>query len=183
MPLKRCSLLQCSCPPRRSVPSKKLGYWYDSGSNTASKHTRKHEDTSLYLSLISTWGKNNEFCLNSNEFGFISDSVSNVGSYKRNTWYNLSCLLQSYCGLSIITKLFLDDSFSRPMAQSAMAVAGGRMSKSEDWRMPLTHTLRQLWQWLEEGCRKPVVSVCHTPLHLCSKSQEWSNTINPTTSR
>ena len=112
MPLKRCSLLQCSCPPRRSVPSKKLGYWYDSGSNTASKHTRKHEDTSLYLSLISTWGKNNEFCLNSNEFGFISDSVSNVGSYKRNTWCNLSCPLQTYCHLITNEKLYASWQFS-----------------------------------------------------------------------
>ena len=30
--------------------------------------------------------------------------ASNVGGYERNTWYNLSCLLKTYCHLSIIKK-------------------------------------------------------------------------------
>ena len=56
-------------------------------------------------------------------------------SYKRNVWYNLSCLLQTYCCLSIIEKLRYLTVFLRPMVRN------------------------QLWQWLEEGCCKPVVGV------------------------
>ena len=32
-------------------------------------------------------------------------------SYKRNVWHNLSCLLQTYCHLSIIEKLFVSWQF------------------------------------------------------------------------
>ena len=32
-------------------------------------------------------------------------------SYKNNVWYNLSCLLQTYCHLSIIKKLFISWQF------------------------------------------------------------------------
>ena len=45
-------------------------------------------------------GKKKEFHLDSKSFGFIRASISNVGSCKRNTWYNLSCLLQTCCNLS-----------------------------------------------------------------------------------
>ena len=45
----------------------------------------------------------------------ICDDISNMGSYKRNAWYNLSCLLQIYCHLSTNEKL-LADSLLRPMA-------------------------------------------------------------------
>ena len=60
------------------------------------KHTRK-------LETHPPQGKK-KFLLNSNDFVFICDSVSNMVSYKRNVWYNLSCLLQTYCCLSIIKK-------------------------------------------------------------------------------
>ena len=43
-----------------------------------------------------------KFRHDSNFFGFIRAGVSDVVSYKRNVWYNLSCLLQTYCRLSII---------------------------------------------------------------------------------
>ena len=43
--------------------------------------------------------------LDSNDFDFIRAGVSNVVSYKRNVWFNLSCLLQTYSRLSIIEKL------------------------------------------------------------------------------
>ena len=75
-----------------------------------------------------------KFRLDSNDFSFISAGVSNVLSYKRNIWYNLSCLLQTYCRLSIIEKLFV--------------------SWQVFWDL--------LWQWLEEGCRKSVLGVCVT---------------------
>ena len=45
---------------------------------------------------------------------FIYAGVSNMGSYKRNTWYNLSGLLQTYFHLNTKEKL-LADSFFRPV--------------------------------------------------------------------
>ena len=39
--------------------------------------------------------KKKECHLDSNDFGFIHAGVSNMVSYKRNVWYNLSCLLQT----------------------------------------------------------------------------------------
>ena len=47
--------------------------------------------------------------------GFICAGVSSVGGYKRNAWYNLSCLLLSYCDSSAEEKPWAD-SFGRPMA-------------------------------------------------------------------
>ena len=41
--LKGHSLSPRSCPPTRSAPSERFGYWYDRGSSLASKHPRKHE--------------------------------------------------------------------------------------------------------------------------------------------
>ena len=35
--------------------------------------------------------------IDSNDFGFICDGVINMRGYERNTSYNLSCLLQTYC--------------------------------------------------------------------------------------
>ena len=46
-----------------------------------------------------------EFHLDWNDFGFICDGLSNVGGYKRNAWFSWSCLLQTYCYLSINEKL------------------------------------------------------------------------------
>ena len=43
----------------------------------------------------STPCKIREFYFTSNDFGFICAGVSNMVSYKRNIWYNLSCLLQT----------------------------------------------------------------------------------------
>ena len=40
-----------------------------------------------------------------NEFGFICAGISSVGGYKRNAWYNLTCLLQTYSHLSTNKKL------------------------------------------------------------------------------
>ena len=51
------------------------------------------------------------FRLDSNDFGFIFAGVSNVVSYRRNVWYNLSCVLQIYCRLSITEKLFVSWQF------------------------------------------------------------------------
>ena len=48
--------------------------------------------------------------LDSNDFGFICAGVSNVVSYKRNVWYNLSC--QTYCHLSTKEKLPVRGQFS-----------------------------------------------------------------------
>ena len=48
--------------------------------------------------------KKKEFRLIWNDLGFICAGVSNVGGYKRNTWYNSSCLLQTYSHLSINEK-------------------------------------------------------------------------------
>ena len=42
-PLKGHSLSPRSCPPTRSAPSERFGYWYDCGSSLAPKHARKHE--------------------------------------------------------------------------------------------------------------------------------------------
>ena len=50
--------------------------------------------------------KEKKFCLDSNDFSFIWAGVSIAISYKRNVWYNLSCLLQSYCHLNIINFFF-----------------------------------------------------------------------------
>ena len=42
-PLKGHSLSPRSCPPTRSAPSERFGYWYDCRSNLGPKHTCKHE--------------------------------------------------------------------------------------------------------------------------------------------
>ena len=41
--LKGHSLSPRSCPPTRSAPSERFGYWYNCGSNLAPKHPRKQE--------------------------------------------------------------------------------------------------------------------------------------------
>ena len=51
--------------------------------------------------------KKQKIRLVSNYFIFICAGVSNVVSYKRNVWYNFSFLLQTYCHLSIIDKMFV----------------------------------------------------------------------------
>ena len=74
---------------------------------------RKHE---AHPPWVKKERKKEEFRLDSNNFGFIWASVSNVVSYKTNVWYNLSCLNKltnvwaptKYCSLS--------DSFLEPMA-------------------------------------------------------------------
>ena len=60
------------------------------GSNVASKYAHKHEAQPPRV-------KKNQCHLDSNNFGCICAGVNNVGSYKRNVWYNLSCLLQTNC--------------------------------------------------------------------------------------
>ena len=75
-----------------SAPSKRFGYWQDCENNMVSKHTCKHE-------ARLPWVKN-EFHLDSNGFCFICNGVSNVDGNKRNTSYNLSRLLQTYCYMS-----------------------------------------------------------------------------------
>ena len=67
--------------------------------NLAPKHPRKHETQPPR-------GKG-RFRLDSNDFGFICSDVSDAVSYKRNVCYNLSCLLQIYCCLSITEKLLV----------------------------------------------------------------------------
>ena len=52
--------------------------------NLAPKHARKHEAHPPRVKK--------EFCLDSNDFGFIWAGVSTMVSYKTNDWYNLSCL-------------------------------------------------------------------------------------------
>ena len=47
-----------------------------------------------------------------NDFGFIQAAESNAGNYRRNAWYNQSCLLQTYCHLCTNQ---LPDSFWRPV--------------------------------------------------------------------
>ena len=42
-PLKGHSLSPRSCPPTRSAPPERSGYWYDCRSNLAPKHPHKHE--------------------------------------------------------------------------------------------------------------------------------------------
>ena len=57
--------------------------------------------------------KEEEFRLDSNDFGFIKfcAGISNISGYKRNAWYNLSCLLQGYFHLSTNEKLFVSWQF------------------------------------------------------------------------
>ena len=65
-----------------------IGLGTDCGSNLAPKHARKHE---AHPSRVKKKEKK-EFHLESNDFGFIWASVSNMVSYKTNVWYKLSCL-------------------------------------------------------------------------------------------
>ena len=58
-----------------SPPSESLGT-NKTGSNIASKHARKPEAHRPRVKK--------EFCLDSNDLGFICAGVSNVGGYKRN---------------------------------------------------------------------------------------------------
>ena len=90
-PLKGHSLSPRSCPPTRSAPSERFGYWYDCGSNLAPKHARKHEAHPPMFKKKKK-EKREEFRLDSNDFDFIWAGVSNMVSYKTNIWYNLSCL-------------------------------------------------------------------------------------------
>ena len=73
----------------------------------------------------------------SNDLGSVCSGISNVGGYKRNAWYNLTCLLQTCCHLRSKEKLSVgwhcDSSVFR-----------------DRWR-------DQLRQWLEEGRHKPVL--------------------------
>ena len=87
-----------------SAPSERFQYLEDwqCESSMVSKHTCKHE---VHLPLLT-----NEFHLSWNSLGFIRSGINNVDSYKRNVWYNLSCLLQTYCCLSTTRA-----SFQRPM--------------------------------------------------------------------
>ena len=98
------SLSPRSCPPTRSAPSERFGYYYDCGSSLAPKHPREHETHSFRV-------KKEKFRLDWNDSGFICAGVSDVVSYKRNVWYNLSCLLQTYCRLSIMEKLFVSETY------------------------------------------------------------------------
>ena len=90
-------------PPKGSGTNK-------TGSNIAPKLPRKHETHPPWVKWKER-KKKKTFRLDSNDFSFISAGVSNVLSYKRNVWYNLSCLLQTYCRLSIIEKLFVSWQF------------------------------------------------------------------------
>ena len=85
--LKGHSLSPHSCPATWSAPSKRFGYWYDCRSNLAPKYACKHE---MLPSRV--YKKRKEFCLDSNDCGFICAGVNFVGSYKLHTLFYLSCL-------------------------------------------------------------------------------------------
>ena len=72
----------------------------------------QHPNTCVNVTHICPWLKKKKFGLNSNDFGFIGVGVSSIVSYKRNVCSNLSCLLQTYCHLSIIEKLYVSRQFS-----------------------------------------------------------------------
>ena len=94
LPLKWSPFLICSL--MLSVPSETT--W------TVEQHNVR--------ACMQTWSVSNlskkKFCLDSNGFGFICAGISNVGGYKRNAWYKLSCLLQIYCHLMSVSWQFLE---------------------------------------------------------------------------
>ena len=76
-PLKGHSLSPRSCPPTRSAPSERFGYYYDCGSNLAPKQARKHEPHPPQVKI-----NKKEFHLDSNDCGFICAGVNFVASCK-----------------------------------------------------------------------------------------------------
>ena len=90
-------------------PLKGLGTNYTNKTVEATRHPSTHINMKC-IHLGYKKNNSNTFCLDLNNFGFICAgiSISNKVSYKRNVWYNLSCLLQAYCHLNIIEKLLAD---------------------------------------------------------------------------
>ena len=71
-----------------SAPLKGLGIDKTVAATIVSNHTCKH--------VPPPWvPKKEEFHLDSNYFGLICAGVSNLGSYKRSTWYHFICQLQT----------------------------------------------------------------------------------------
>ena len=54
--------------------------------------TTQHWSMQVHMSSVKKQNQK-EFHVHSNDLGFICSGVSNVGGYKRKTWYNWSCLL------------------------------------------------------------------------------------------
>ena len=71
------------CPPTLSAPPERFWYYYECGSNIASKHARKHEARPPQ--------PNNKFCLDSNNVGLFV--LAQAMWYTR---HDLNCLLQTY---------------------------------------------------------------------------------------
>ena len=93
-PLQGHSSSPRSCPPTRSAPSERFGY-YDCGSNLAPKHARKHETHPPRVKKKKKKKKEEEekeFRLDSNDCGFICAGVNFVGGYKWHALFYLSCL-------------------------------------------------------------------------------------------
>ena len=107
------SLRICLYALTLSAPSERFGYC---GNNMVSKHARK------------TWGsrikkeKEKRVRLDSNDFRFICDGVSNMDGYKRNSWYSLSCLLKTYCYLNTNEKLSVRWQFLEPYGVTSCVV-------------------------------------------------------------
>ena len=91
--------------------------------------------------------KQTKFLLDSNDFGFTCAGVSNVGGYKRNVWYNPSCLLHT-CSLSTNEKLSVswqffetygvtnyDSGWSMDLHNYVSAWAEGRMWWISGWSL------------------------------------------------
>ena len=105
-------------------PVKGSNNQYDCGRNIVSKHACKH----VKLWVKKERKKEEEFHLDSNNSAFICADISNTGGYKRNTYYNCSCLLQTSCHLSTNEKLSPSRQFFKTYGEIIMAVVGGRMS-------------------------------------------------------
>ena len=82
-PLKGHSLSPRICPATRSAPSERSQYSYDcTRSNLAPKHVRKHETYPPRVKKERKKRRRKEFCLDSNDCGFICAGVNVVGGYK-----------------------------------------------------------------------------------------------------
>ena len=97
---------RCQHPPEGLGTNK-------TGSNVGLKHLPKHEECPPWV--------RKEFYLKSNDFGLSCADVSDMGSYKTNTWYNLICLLQPSCHLITNEKL----SVSWQISETCGVMSGG----------------------------------------------------------
>ena len=69
--------------------------------------SRRHQSPGHILYTVSTCSTCSQNWVPSafRWFGFSSAGLSNLGGYRRNAWYNLSCLLESYLHLNTNEKL------------------------------------------------------------------------------